>query len=59
MPTMKEMVGIAKSVEKTAADMHVVGCLETTRKLIMSYEKSMSKQKEKIKVWATVYYARN
>ena len=47
---MKEMVGIAKSVEKTAADMHVVGCLETTRKLIMSYEKSMSKQKEKIKV---------
>ena len=50
MPTMKELVGVAKAVEKTASDMHVVGCQETTRKIIMAYDKSMKKQKAQIEV---------
>ena len=50
MPTMKELVGVAKAVEKTASDMHVVGCQETTRKIIMAYDKSIKKQKTQIEV---------
>ena len=47
---MKELVGVAKAVEKTASDMHVVGCQETTRKIIMAYDKSIKKQKTQIEV---------
>ena len=47
---MKELVGVAKAVEKTASDMHVVGCQETTRKIIMAYDKSIKKQKAQIEV---------
>ena len=48
MPTMKELVGVAKGIEKTASDMYVVDCGETTRRLMTSYTTSLDKQQKKL-----------
>ena len=45
---MKELVGVAKGVEKTASDMYVVGCQEETRKVIMSYDKQLDTQDKRL-----------
>ena len=45
---MKELVGVAKGIEKTASDMYVVDCGETTRRLMTSYTTSLDKQQKKL-----------
>jgi len=49
MPSMKELVGIAKGVEKTASDMYVVGCQEESRNVIISLNRQLDKDEEKLK----------
>ena len=45
---MKELVAVAKGVEKTASDMYVVGCQEDTRRVMTGYRKAIGEQQKRV-----------
>ena len=48
MPSMKELVAVAKGTEKTASDMYLVNCGGETLRAMKKYKEIMKKQQERL-----------